>query len=252
MIGMKTNVPSLVAQRNLGHSNKAMQSGIAKLSSGFRINSAADDAAGLAVSERMKADIRSINQSIRNGNDAISVVQTAEGALDEIHNILGRMRELVTQANSDSINNEQRKLINTEFTELQQEIDDIALRTQFSGRKLLASVPAGGQTTLSFQVGIDGEDMVDIALSSVGYAANQLGGSVPAGAPGAGNSNRISSINIGTAAFTPGGSLATNALTSIDTAIAQISDARSQLGAKQNRLESKINNLMVLGEKGGV
>lgn len=235
MIGMKTNVPSLIAQRNLGASNRAMQSGIAKLSSGFRINSAADDAAGLAVSESMKADIRSINQSVRNANDAISVVQTAEGALDETHNILGRMRELVTQANSDSISNEQRELLNTEFTQLKEEMDDISTRTQFNGRALLAG--GGSAAVLNFQVGIDGTDMVTIDLGGSGFGASVLGGA-----------NKIASINLAATNFVGGTNTATRALNTIDNAIAEVSDARSSLGAKQNRLESKINNLMVLGQ----
>lgn len=233
MIGMKTNIPSLIAQRNLSRSNKSMQTSIAKLSSGFRINNAADDAAGLAVSERMKSDIRSINQSVRNANDAISVVQTAEGALDEIHNILGRMRELVTQANSDSISDSERSLIKTEFTELTNEINDIADRTQFNGKSLLD----GTEGTLKFQVGINGTDVVAITLDADGFAASNLGGSF-----------KISAIDIAASGFVGGTTTAVRALTTIDQSIAQISEARSELGSKQNRLESKINNLMVLGQ----
>lgn len=228
MIGVQTNVPSLNAQRHLNSTSNALQGNIAKLSSGFRINSAADDAAGLAVSEEMKSDIRSLGQASRNANDAVSMVQTAEGALGQVHNILGRMKELSVQANSDGINDTQRAHIDTEFQELVAEIDDIASTTSFNGNDLLDGSYSG-----TFQVGVEATDTLTIGITQ-GFAAADLEDS--------GGTTNLGAVDLSTT---------TNAVTAmgvIDNAISVVSEQRASLGASQNRLEMKIENLSVTRE----
>ncbi len=228
MIGVNTNTTSLMAQRHLNNTNKSLQGNIEKLSSGFRINSAADDAAGLAVSEEMKSDIRSLGQASRNANDAISMVQTAEGSLGQVHDILGRMRELSVQANSDGINDEQRAHVDTEFQALVAEIGDIAADTKFNGTSLL-----DGTLSASFQVGIESTDTLDIAVAqSFGVADLTDGGIVN---------------NLGNVSLTSTANAAT-AMGVLDNAISVVSETRAGLGASQNRLESKIENLSVSRE----
>lgn len=228
MIGVRTNVSSLNAQRHLNSTSKALQDNIAKLSSGFRINSASDDAAGLAVSEEMKSDIRSLGQASRNANDAVSLVQTAEGALGQVHNILGRMKELAVQANSDGINDTQRAHIDTEFQELVAEIDDISSTTSFNGNDLLDGTYSG-----SFQVGAEATDTLTISISQ-GFAAADLTDS--GGTNNLGGSDLLSTAN------------AVTAMGVIDNAISMVSEQRAELGASQNRLEMKIENLSVARE----
>jgi flagellin len=149
---INTNVASLNAQRNLNNAQGALQNSLARLSSGLRINSARDDAAGLAVSQRLGAQIKSLNQAMRNANDGISMLQTAEGAMDEMQNILTRMKELGTQAANGTIGSTERGFINTELVELRDEMQDIASRTSFNGQNLLTgslstSVNAGSTET---------------------------------------------------------------------------------------------------------
>jgi flagellin len=134
---INTNVASLNAQRNLNNAQSTLQTSLARLSSGLRINSAGDDAAGLAVSQRLGAQIKSLNQAMRNANDGISMLQTAEGAMDEMQNMLTRMKELGTQAANGTIGSTERGFINTELVELRDEMQDIATRTSFNGQSLL-------------------------------------------------------------------------------------------------------------------
>ena len=228
MIGVNTNTTSLMAQRHLNSTNKSLQGNIEKLSSGFRINSAADDAAGLAVSEEMKSDIRSLGQASRNANDAISMVQTAEGSLGQVHDILGRMRELSVQAYSDGINDEQRAHVNTEFQALVTEIGDISSQTKFNGTSLL-----DGTLSANFQVGIESTDTLNIAVGQ-SFAAVDL--------EDATGTNNLAGVNLSTTAG------AADAMAVLDNAISVVSETRAGLGASQNRLESKIENLSVAGE----
>jgi flagellin len=228
MIGVNTNTTSLMAQRHLNSTNKSLQGNIEKLSSGFRINSAADDAAGLAVSEEMKSDIRSLGQASRNANDAISMVQTAEGSLGQVHDILGRMRELSVQANSDGINDEQRAHVDTEFQALVAEIGDIADDTKFNGTSLL-----DGTLSADFQVGIESTDILNVAVSQ-SFAAVDL--------EDATGTNNLAGVNLSTTAG------AADAMAVLDNAISVVSETRAGLGASQNRLESKIENLSVSRE----
>ncbi|QDG54871.1 flagellin FliC [Persicimonas caeni] len=223
---LQTNVSSMSAQRHLGKTSRALNSNIAKLSSGFRINSAADDAAGLAISEEMKADIRSLGQAERNANDAISMLQTAEGAMGEIHGVLGRMRELAVQAASDGINDTQRGHLDTEFQELEAEIDRIAGVSKYNGNNLL-----DGTMAATFQVGADSGETLSVSIGQ-DFQSTALGD----------GTTTLSATDL---------TNRTNAdasLAAIDGAISQVSSSRASIGASQNRLEVTIDNLSVTRE----
>jgi len=220
---VNTNIASLNAQRNLTTTQTQLNKSLQRLSSGLRINSAADDAAGLSISEGMRSQIRSMNQAVRNANDGVSLVQTAEGALNEVSNILVRMRELATQSATGTVSSEQRAYIDNEFTQLKNEIDRISSATQFNGTNLLANASGA---TVSFQVGAGAtaNDVISVTISA----------------------SSASSIGVGTASVSGAtGASATAALTAIDSAITSVSNIRGTLGAIQNRLQSTINNLQV-------
>lgn len=220
---VNTNIASLNAQRNLTTTQTQLNKSLQRLSSGLRINSAADDAAGLSISEGMRSQIRSMNQAVRNANDGVSLVQTAEGALNEVSNILVRMRELATQSATGTVSSEQRAYIDNEFTQLKSEIDRISSATQFNGTNLLSNASGA---TVSFQVGAGAtsNDVISVTISA----------------------SSASSIGVGTASVSGStGANATAALTAIDSAITSVSNIRGTLGAIQNRLQSTINNLQV-------
>lgn len=215
---INTNVFSLNAQRNLARASEALGSSFEKLSTGLRISRASDDAAGLAISERLRAQVRGLEQASRNSNDGISLVQTAEGALNEVSGILVRMRELAVQSANGTTSNSDKETLDSEFQQLAGEITRIADSTEFNGTALLTSSSA-----LSIQVGSgtsSGVDTVSVTLSNV--SASSLG---------------VSGLDIGS-----GGST-TSAITAIDSAIDTVSNARGTFGAVQNRLTSTINNL---------
>jgi len=225
MLSVNTNTASLNAQRNLGLSANSLQKSMQRLSSGLRINSAADDAAGLAISEGMKANIRSLNQATRNTNDGISLAQVAEGALNEVSNILVRMRELSTQAATGTVNSAQRGYINNEFGQLAQEITRIASATAFNGIHMLAAA-----TTTDIQVGTGAEAYDTISISTATMTATAL---------------------LGSAVVTAGIASATTAIAMqglVDTALDAVSQQRAKLGAVQNRFTSVMNNLQVTSE----
>lgn len=218
---VNTNISSINAQRNLEGITQKLNSNFRKLSTGLRITTAADDAAGLAISERLRAQIRSLQQAKRNANDGISLVQTAEGAMNESSSILIRMRELAMQANNGSVSSSDRDTLNEEFTALIGEINRIALSTQFNGIKLLD----GSSSVFNFQVGfgtVGGVDTIAVSLSP--SLATTLG---------------VNSLDIGS-----NGSPSA-ALAAIDSAINTISSLRGSLGAAQNRLTSTISNIGV-------
>lgn len=171
---LNTNVPSLLAQRNLGKSTDAMAKSIHRLSSGFRINSAADDAAGLAIADRMTAQIRGMDQAARNANDGISLAQVAEGAMQETTNMLQRIRELAIQASNGSNSTTDRQSIQDEISELTKEMDQIANSTQFNGQKLLD----GSFTNASFQVGANANQTINFSIGSMD--SKSLGGIIAA------------------------------------------------------------------------
>jgi len=246
---IRTNVASLNAQRRLGNSISSLQDSAAKLASGKRINKAADDAAGLAISSNLSSDIRSLNQAKRNGSDGISLVQTAEGALEETTNMLTRLRELAVQAASDTVGETERGFIDKEFVALKDEIDRIANATEFNGTKLIVGdtqmpeeiANAPGTFPLEIQIGKDyfnGVDAID-ERNQVNIIKIDLG-KINAFTSGEG------SLDIGRAEEGTRVNNKQNAQQSImqlDKAIVQVSDYRSYLGAIQNRLTTTISNL---------
>jgi len=223
---INTNVSSIAAQRALQVNNRESQSTLNKMSSGSRITKAADDAAGLAISEKLKAQIRSSAQANRNANDGISMVQTAEGGLDEISNMLTRLRELSIQASSDTVGNVERSFSNMEYQSLKQEIERIAQVTEFNGTKLLS----GEGDKLDFQIGTNNNDFQDRISYDVQMTNAKLEGL------------GLTSIDVSSKEGAQG-SLAT-----IDSAIEKVSGQRAGLGAIQNRLISTSNNLQITGE----
>ncbi len=223
---INTNVASLIAQRNLSKTNFNLNSSLNKLSSGERITRASDDAAGLAISENLKAEIRGMRQAKRNAGDAVSLIQTAEGGLAEISNIVIRLRELAVQAASDTVGDTERGFTDIEFQQLKDEIDRIAKSTEFNSIKLLDG--SGG--LLEFQIGTGNRPELD----RLQYDASANDATL--GALG------ISAEGISTKEG------AQNTLKKLDDALVQINGVRANLGATQNRLESAINNLGISDE----
>jgi flagellin len=212
------------AQRNLAKVTNSLNKSYRKLSTGLRITSASDDAAGLAASERLRSQIRSLDQAKRNANDGISLVQTAEGSLEEVNNLMSRMRELAIQANNGTVSDTDKKTLNEEFTSLVSEVNRIAKSTEFNNIKLLD----GSSSNLSFQVGFGttgGTDTIAVSLS-----------------PALTTSLGLSNLSINSSG-NPSASIA-----AIDTAINTVSSLRGSLGAAQNRLSSTISNIGVAVE----
>lgn len=225
---INTNIVSLNAQRNLGKSTAALAKSVEKLSSGLRINHAADDAAGLAISTTLKAQTRSINQAIRNANDAVSMLQTAEGGLAEMSNILLRMRELAEQAANESLGSTERGYLNDEYVALKSEINRISDVTEFAGSKLLDGTLSAG---VSFQIGFKNTTNDRLTLTVADTDAASLG------------LNTTGADSISTAAA------AQSALSVLDaSAITILSGRRGSIGALQNRLEYTISNLQTAAE----
>jgi flagellin len=217
-----TNVPSLVTQRHLETTTKDASRSIARLSSGQKIVNAGDDAAGLAISSNLTAEVRSLKQAHRNANDGVSFVQTAEGGLNEVSNILIRLRELGVQAASDTIGDEERGFLQKEFSTLKEEVDRISAVTTYNGRALLDGT--GGE--LNFHVGSRGSEN-----NVIRYSADSVNAS--SGTLGIGSSAVLSRDD------------ARDSLESIDGAISKVNEYRASLGAMQNRLHSASNNLSV-------
>jgi flagellin len=228
-ISVVTNVSSLNAQRNLNRTQNAMGKSFQRLSSGMRINQGADDAAGLAISEKLKSQIRSMNQARRNANDGISLLQTAEGAMNEVSGILTRMRELAIQSSTDTVGSVERSFIQGELGALRDEIDRLSEVTEFNGTKLLDGSASG----LDFQVGINAttNDRITAQL-----------GDMHATALGSGGASSLQSVNLGTITG------ARRALGILDDAITDISRSRSDIGALQNRMQTTIANLASAAE----
>ncbi len=215
-----TNIPSLTTQRNLQNVGEESAKSYARLSSGQRITRAGDDAAGLAISQNLESQVRGLKQAQRNANDGISMVQTAEGGLNEVSNLLIRLRELGVQAASDTIGDTERGFVNKEYQSLKQEVDRIAQVTNFNGTNLLS----GSGKELSFQVGTaNGE------LNRINYDPSK-------------SDVRTSTLGI-SGASVASKSDAENSLSNIDEALRRVNDNRSELGAMQNRLHSSSNSL---------
>jgi flagellin len=215
MTVINTNVGALRAQNASRVANNMLETSMARLSSGKRINSAKDDAAGLAIATRMDAQIRGLSQAMRNANDGISLAQTAEGAMDETANILVRMRELAVQAASGATSASDRTALQTEVTQLISQIDDIATRTDFNGTALL-----DGTAAIDIQTGVDSGQTVTITIGDLQAAG--LG---------------VDGVDLSTTAG------ASAALAVLDTAIDTVGTERANLGAVQNRLTSSVNNI---------
>ncbi len=221
---INTNIPSLVAQRNLKGTRVGLDRSLERLSSGSRINHAGDDAAGLAISEGLRAQIRGTAQAERNAQDGISLIQVAEGGLVEISNILIRMRELGVQASSDTVGGKERKFLDTEFQQLMEEIDRIANSIEFNGTPLLN----GNGTTFEIQIGTKNNPLVDRIKLFDPYSSNV---------------NLVSlGLNLSSIADKTS---AQNSLAAIDSSLTTVISTRAEFGAMQNRLQSVIANLSV-------
>ncbi|MGO3484241.1 MAG: flagellin N-terminal helical domain-containing protein, partial [Cellulosimicrobium funkei] len=231
---VNTNVSALNTYRNLTSTQNSQSKSLEKLSSGLRINRAADDAAGLSIAEGLKAQVNGYSVAARNAQDGISVVQTAEGALGEAQSILQRMRDLSVQAANDTNNADARTAISSELGELADELDRIVDSTNFNGIDLLKST----STDLTVQVGAEGAGGGNTI--SIDLTTNDLQGIIEAGVYDATNGG--TSLNVATAAG------AQAAIETIDTALKAVSTARSGLGATQNRLEYAISNINVATE----
>ncbi|AYJ85484.1 flagellin FliC (plasmid) [Sphingomonas paeninsulae] len=211
-----TNIAALRSQNGINSANLGLQTSMERLSTGKRINSAKDDAAGLAIASRMTSQVRGLTAAMRNANDGISLAQTAEGAMGEVSNMLQRMRELAVQSASGTNSDSDRTAIQAEITQLIAQTDDIASKTTFNGTKLVD----GSATALSIQTGLNSGDTVTLAIASV--KTSDLG---------------IAAIDLSTATG------ASAALALLDTAINTVDAGRANLGAAQNRFEATVSNL---------
>lgn len=220
-----TNVASLNAQRHLGRTQSTLSTSMGRLASGLRINRAGDDAAGLAISENLKSQIRSLGQAERNANDGVSLLQVAEGGMNEMSGVVTRMRELAMQSSTDTVGDTERAFIQQEFTALMGEIDRIANVTEFNGTSLLD----GTATAIDFQVGIHNtaDDRITVAIDDMHAAV--LGTS--------GGGAALSTTDVSTKAG------AQAALDIIDQSISDISAGRADIGAAENRLQVTVANL---------
>ncbi len=224
-LSIRTNVASLDAQRNLGNTQSALDSSISRLSSGMRITKAGDDAAGLGISTNLEAQVSSYNQAGRNANDGISVAQTAEGSLNQVSNILSRLRELAMQSASDGVGTDGRTAIKNEATQLTGELDRINATTEFNHANIF-----GAAAALNFQVGIRGTTNDTIAIDTTNMKVDSA-------------SLAVDGIDLGTDAAT-----SALALASIDSAISTVSGFRADLGAVGNRLQSAVSTIQTASE----
>jgi flagellin len=220
-INIQTNFAALSAQKNLGANQKLLAGSFQRLSSGYRVNSAADDAAGLAISESMKSQIRSYTVAQRNASDAQSMAQTAEGALGDVHDIMGRMRELAMQSSNGDLGTTDRGYVNTEFKALQAEVTRIQGSAKFNGKQLINGTPA----TTVFQVGLNNTASDQIAVTFGGVNLTAI---------------TANTTDLSTAAG------ALTALGTIDTAIQNVSTARSNFGTAMNRMDFATSNIQTM------
>ena len=224
---INTNINSIDAQRNLSASQSALSTSMQRLSSGLRINSAKDDAAGLAIGERMNAQVRGMNVAIRNSNDGISLAQTADGALAQVSNSLQRMRELSVQARNSTNASSDRDSLSKEFTQLQSEISRVLGGTTFNGKHILGS-DAG---TLNFQVGANTtkDDVVSISTTNMKSSDTKI--------------TTVTSSTTSTIDSTASFAAVGDVINAIDSAIDDVNNTRATFGAAQNRFDSIISNL---------
>ena len=222
---INTNVMAITAQRNLQRSQNTMQTAMERLSSGLRVNSAKDDAAGLAIAERMNTQVRGMQVAMRNANDGISLSQVAEGGLNEVGNMMQRMRELAVQSANGTNSESDRDNLNEEYQALAEEIGRISETTAFNGVKVIGS----GAGSFAFQVGANAGEQLDVSTTNIS-SNTQIASAVGANIAGSGAT---------------GISNATAAITALDGAIDAVTTARASYGAIQSRFESAINNLQI-------
>lgn len=248
---INTNVSALNAYRNLSNTQNDLSKSLEKLSSGLRINRAADDAAGLAISEGLRSQVNGLNVAARNAQDGISVIQTAEGALTEVHSILQRMRDLAVQAGNDSNNTESRTAIKGELDSLGSELSRIQQSTNFNGINLMKG------DDLTFQVGADGDAASKItvatgnlttALSTLAYTDNAGTAATDGAVLDFSTADATTGLVTGSALTVTTTAEAQDSVEILDAAITAVSAQRADLGANQNRFESTINSLNVSAE----
>ncbi len=227
MTVINTNVSALNAQAALASNARGLQSAMSQLSTGKRINSASDDAAGLAIAAKMTSQIRGLNQAVRNANDAITMLQTAEGATNEITNMLQRMRELAVQAANDTYSDADRTALHSEFDALRTEVARVASTTQWNGMNVLDGSGVGSSGTVKFQIGaVDGNDN-ELTFTFANFNATTSGNVM---------------FDISAAAITSQ-ALASSAISLATTTIASVNSKRSDMGAVINRLQYTVDNL---------
>lgn len=241
-IRIRTNVTSLIAQRHLDNNNKILGKSLERLSSGYRINKSGDDAAGLAVTENMRGKIRGLGQAKRNANDAVSMLQVAEGAMNEMGNILVRMRELSVQAASDTFGDRDRAFLNREYTQLANEIDRIASTAEFNENKFFVTDEDNPRTNYIIQVGPNdtlpeaNQDTLAINLEGLKFTTKELG---------IGKENEIGPVDMNNAEDGPDRNTIAEKLTVIDKSLERLASERATIGSLQSRLDSTINNLSI-------
>mgnify|MGYP001418352755 FL=1 len=235
MAVVNTNIGASVAQQALVRNERAMSAAMEQLSTGKKINSAADDAAGLAISSRMTAQIRGLDQAVRNANDGISMVNTAEGAMVEVTAMLQRMREITVQSANGTTAADDRTFLNKEYQALATEIERVAQNTQWNGRDILTgSAASTSSSAVSFQVGANGAQTISVTIGDISSTGNSTFGALQ-------SSGASGSIATTTAASAQ--TVATSTLTAIDAAIKDISTKRADLGAASNQLTHAVDNL---------
>ena len=231
MAVVNTNVSAAIAQSALARNDRALGTAMEQLSTGRKINSAGDNASGLAITARMTSQIKGLDTAIRNANDAISMISTAEGALDEISNMLQRMRELAVQAGTGTTDSADRTYMNTEFSALRSEIDRIADNTQWNGRNILdgSAGASTGKSTVAFQVGSDFKQTISTTFGNFNNTTGKLSGLA---------SKVISGTTITSAVL-----MASKSIVEIDVVIGDVSSQRATFGAVSNRLTHAVDNL---------
>ena len=233
MAVVNTNIAASIAQAALAKNERALGNAMEQLSTGKKINSASDNAAGLAISTRMTSQIRGLEQSIRNAYDAVSMVQTAEGALDEMTAMLQRMRELALQSGTGTTDSSDRSYLNAEFTALRAEVDRIADSTEWNGRPILngnaGASAAGGLSSVSYQVGMNANQTVAVTFGNFTDSNGSLKGLA---------TKTLSAATIGSAI-----GVASGAIGELDLAMTAVSKQRANFGATQNRLIHAVDNL---------
>ena len=253
---VNTNISSLNSQRNLKKSSNALNTSYKRLSSGFRINSAKDDSAGLQISNRLTSQINGLNQGNRNANDGIALAQTAEGALDEVHTMLQRIRTLSVQSANGTNTTADRKAIQAEVEQLSSEITRIACKTTFGGQKILAGAKGttacsgnlvGSKGKVSFQVGANANDTISISLSTA-FTISGMAAKGDLKGANVGTKGIIKTKAGGWSFDLSSAPQAQAVLGNIDNFIAHVDKTRGQLGAIQNRLESTISNQSNIAE----